>query len=960
MRTVTFTNDGFDDAVGSFLRSLLGGIAINKEGWEDYLEDSRTIGIQFDRFPGGTLAEIGVTHNDNVRFAEASETFVLNGPNRTNFAYDLRNPELIAPDLLLQDQNSIANEYATLSDVFARAVQNNTPVGVILPVFRYFQTYDFAEIAGRQAGLREASADVGIFLQRLKSGHFNDGDLPRTIYLEIGNEAYSNPIEYALIARQMIREINTRMSDSSIDIKIAVQMNIGSNQLVQLDRSGYFDRFFDQSGRSSIPELRDIHFTGAEDMRYQDRITFLDEIILAILRPNLADIDMLRHHYLDVTIDRLNYPATLIDQRSQILETWLNGIEDAGGNSNAVLHYVSAWTTSSANFNNAPYGMAAAVNAMELMAHFVRSGVDIAAVWGIGGTSGYFPNQPIQTVITNHRTDEIAPAGRLLRLMADELPGLVLHDDDVPNVLTGRSETDFIVNKYVSDARTVFHFAVGNIADSGLRIRFDVTDLEKFRFAEVSRIQTLDGSGMGHSVVRTQVQTIQNGHLALLFSEDYQVIQVVFEYGIMSAIDPRIGSAGHNRMLGSSRSDILDGVGGHDTIFGRSGNDLVYGGVGNDMVWGGHGDDRLHGMSGADAVFGGSGSDRVWGNIGNDRLLGADGDDTLFGEQGNDFISAGSGVDRIYGGEGSDRLLGGLGDDIILGGNDRDYLHGESGRDRLYGEVGDDRISGGISHDSLYGGVGNDVLSGGEDRDLVYGGMGRDHLFGGNEDDRLFGGSGSDVLRGGLGRDTLLGEDSDDRIFGEAESDIAYGGAGDDWISGGSGNDLIDGGSGRDFLGGDLGDDRLFGCGEADSLHGSFGRDVLFGGDGADQVFGGSGSDLLLGDGADDFLFGGGGTDQLFGGEGSDRLNGGLGSDTYIGGSGHDVFVFESGHDTVADFRTGQDRIVVDAAPWSIRAALEVAEVRSGNLVIDFGGGNSITLRNVVDRPLWGVDVFEV
>lgn len=942
MKTIRFENTGFNDPAGSFLRSLLGGIAINKEGWHDYTEDAAEIGIQFDRFPGGTLAEIGIWENEVFRFAHANEDFVLRGPDRTNFAYDLRYPELIAPELLLQDQNSNTNEYATLSEVFERAVQNNTPVGVILPVIRYFQTFNFAEISGRQAGLREVTADVGLFLERLKSGHFNGGDLPRTIYLEIGNEAYSNPIEYALIARQMIRVIESSMSDSNIDVKIAVQMNIGSNQLIKLDQNGYFSRFFDRTGRSDIPELRDIRYTGVEDMLYQDRITFLDDIVLAILRPNLADVDMVRHHYLDVTIDRLNHPATLIDQRAKILEAWLNAIDAAGGNSRAVLHYVSAWTTSSANFNNAPYGMAAAVNAMELMAHLVRTGVDIAAVWGIGGTSGYFPNQPIQTVITNHGTDEIAPAGRLLGLMANELPGLVLHDDDVPNVLTGRSETEFIVNKYVSDVRTVFQFAVGDIANTGLRIRFDVADLEHFRFAEISRIQSVDGSGAGHSIVRTQLQTIQNGHIVLNFHEDYQVIQVVFEYGVGQGISPKIGSAGRDRMFGRVQDDILDGAMGNDTIVGHYGNDLVFGGYGDDKISGGHGEDRLHGRSGSDVIFGGLGYDYLWGEGGNDRLIGDQGNDKLVGGLGDDAISGGLGTDRIYGGDGNDRLFGGLENDLIFGGSGRDILHGEDGGDQLFGDFGDDFIHGGAGQDSMFGGGGNDLIVGALGNDIGYGGNGLDHLYGGDGNDRLFGGAHSDIIFGGIGHDYLFGDDGDDRVFGDAGSDLIYGGFGSDLLVGHSG------------------DDRIFGGSGADILHGNSGRDFLLGDNGSDHIFGGYGTDVLFGGADSDFLFGGGGSDQLFGGDGADRLGGGLGSDTLSGGHGPDVFVFENGQDLFTDFRVGQDFMLVDAPAWSVRAALERAEVISGDLVIKFNDGNSITLNNSIARPVWQVDVFSV
>jgi len=82
----------------------------------------------------------------------------------------------------------------------------------------------------------------------------------------------------------------------------------------------------------------------------------------------------------------------------------------------------------------------------------------------------------------------------------------------------------------------------------------------------------------------------------------------------------RVGSNSNNTLNGTSRVDIIFGLGGNDIIRGRGNRDCLYGGSGND------------------SVNGGAGGDRLFGNTGNDRLT-----DT----SGRDVFSGGNGTDRI-------------------------------------------------------------------------------------------------------------------------------------------------------------------------------------------------------------------------------------------------------------------------------------------------------------------------
>jgi Ca2+-binding RTX toxin-like protein len=95
--------------------------------------------------------------------------------------------------------------------------------------------------------------------------------------------------------------------------------------------------------------------------------------------------------------------------------------------------------------------------------------------------------------------------------------------------------------------------------------------------------------------------------------------------------------------------------------------------------------------------------------------------------------------------------------------------------------------------------------------------------------------------------------------------------------------------------------------------------------------------------------------DQLFGSDAVNRIEGGDGADRLTGRGGNDIFVFGSGFgaDTITDF-TGAGAAVGDQIELSLGTAFDtfaevnaVASVGSGNTVLDFGGGNTITLTGV-------------
>lgn len=416
---------------------------------------------------------------------------------------------------------------------------------------------------------------------------------------------------------------------------------------------------------------------------------------------------------------------------------------------------------------------------------------------------------------------------------------------------------------------------------------------------------------------------------------------------------------GADKIVGSTLSDVLHGLGGNDQIRGLDGEDSLDGGNGQDTLFGdggadvlsgGRGDDILHGGAGVDTYYFGRGDSRDTVNesytedsiirlgdltvnevsftrsganlrIGfassaNDRITLAD----FFknGEpQGKVILRQADGQERILnaaeliqlslvatnnadvleGSSQADTINGLGGDDLIFARGGSDVVDGGLGRDHIYGAEGDDSLMGDAGNDSLYGGAGSDTLRGGSDQDRLYGGDQNDILHGDDGNDILDGEAGSDQLLGGLGNDTYYVDDSGDQVTELANQ-------GTDEIFSSASITLADnvenltlvGDSSLSGVGNDVAN-IIKGNSASNVLEGRGGDDYLYGDDGDDQILGGIGVDHLYGGLGQDSLNGGENDDRLFGDVGDDRLNGGSGSDLLEGGEGHDVLQGDAGDD---------------------------------------------------------------
>ena len=108
-----------------------------------------------------------------------------------------------------------------------------------------------------------------------------------------------------------------------------------------------------------------------------------------------------------------------------------------------------------------------------------------------------------------------------------------------------------------------------------------------------------------------------------------------------------------------------------------------------------------------------------------------------------------------------------------------------------------------------------------------------------------------------------------------------------------------------------------------------------------------------------DSLSGGAGNDRMFGGAGADSLDGGTGADFLNGGAGDDRFSYAPGYDadTIFGFAAGaatEDKISLGAfqSVSTFADILARATQVGSDTVINFGGGDTLTLRNVARSSL--------
>ena len=446
-----------------------------------------------------------------------------------------------------------------------------------------------------------------------------------------------------------------------------------------------------------------------------------------------------------------------------------------------------------------------------------------------------------------------------------------------------------------------------------------------------------DGLGIGYQDVSNSggiILTVGENGSGTAVSNTAGVVNDTFTYA--HRFD---GTHQNDRFEGSANSNWegWGGNGGDDTINAGEGYDeLLYH---FDSKRGGSGAITVNFETGtATDGFGDTdtftGIEAVRGTAQNDVFIGSEalGFISYRGLDGNDTITGSTAWDRAdyskdanYGGSGA--ITADLSAGTILDGfgatdqvSDIDQVRGTNQGDSMTaaglqqgiqfeGRDGNDTLTGGGGDDTIYGGNNFDTISAGEGNDEVHGGNGRDLIFL-NQGDDLF----IDNGQGGeLGRDTV------------------FTGLGNDTVEGGNGDDVFFGEDGNDFINARLGNDTVYGGNNFDTISAGAGNDKVLGGNGRDLIFLGEGNDLYI----------------------DTAQAGTLGQDTINGGPGADTFVFglDISNDVIVDFEPGVDVLRFDNLLTQGFSAselvLNLTEVTSDGVLIGFGAGDSLLLKNL-------------
>ncbi|WP_112873035.1 M10 family metallopeptidase [Paracoccus endophyticus] len=484
-------------------------------------------------------------------------------------------------------------------------------------------------------------------------------------------------------------------------------------------------------------------------------------------------------------------------------------------------------------------------------------------------------------------------------------------------------------------------------------------------------------------------------------------------YG-QGGVDSLYGGDGNDYLNGSDATQVdavLDGGTGSDTL---SVSSLTVGHVfdfelGETRTGGGT---VVGSLLGIELFYAGSGNDVVISDGEAHSYYGLDGNDTMIAELGGETLDGGSGVDLLdtarwdgpyvldlttgssnYGSElyvNFENLILGDGADSVIGTAGANRLNGGGGNDTLVAGAGDDRVYGDAGNDSLLGEAGNDTLNAGSGLDILVGGFGSDVYFVNGGDTIVEGaGAGTDsvyssvsyTMAANVERLVLTGAGNTDG-FGNALANRIQGNAGQNWLAGNAGADTLIGAGGNDTYVTD-GLDLITEAagGGVDTVRSSatltLGANLenltLLGGanlSGAgnalsNQITGNTGANTLRGGLGNDRLLGAAGSDRLAGQDGNDRLDGGVGNDALWGGLGADTLIFRSGADRVADFVNNIDTIGLDDALWgggarTVAQMLSYATNVAGDVLFNFGGGNTLLVENVANKLLLGDDLLIV
>jgi hypothetical protein len=562
-----------------------------------FAESADRIDFKHISWPGGTLSETGMLR--------ANGTIQLNYNADLPYAYDLRYPELMHPDLLVDRADGSTSYVLGLTDMLKFAVENDASLAIISPTLRY------------RPDPPEGGRVLTDFLEDLLvDGRWNDGVLPREIIIEVGNENYDCFCYGRHVVAQLRAVREFRAEHPEADFKIAVQAGFDAQ---------------------STQDLLDV----ISGLAPGDHV--------------LAEADMVRVHDLKHGLNTLrNFEHGEKAEALQILKEAVEDDRDALGLTDTpeVEVYVSAWTATSRDLRIEPeltYDLPSAGAVLSLFTGMAELGTDYAVGWGAGlsspdGTptalSWHIPydDRPHETGLT--------PKGAVLHQMAEVLPGMKVVQH--AGMDAGRA-TPANIHVFSDESKIVMFVAANDLPSARHLVDINLPGAGEFSNVWAESINVESGL-MGEPILREAGVAVGDEQLGITLTRDYEIVRIIANRATPGA-DPLF-------MLADDDGERLDGGVGDDSIYGHEGNDTLNGGAGRD---------RLEGRGGSDMLQGGLQADWISGGDGNDTLMGGDGNDTLFGGDGRDALFGGTGGDRLQSGPGDlTQMTGGLGGDLFM------------------------------------------------------------------------------------------------------------------------------------------------------------------------------------------------------------------------------------------------------------------------------------------------------
>ncbi|ESQ89999.1 hypothetical protein ABAC460_09535 [Asticcacaulis sp. AC460] len=427
------------------------------------------------------------------------------------------------------------------------------------------------------------------------------------------------------------------------------------------------------------------------------------------------------------------------------------------------------------------------------------------------------------------------------------------------------------------------------------------------------------------------------------------------------------GNSFANQLNGNNGSNRLDGSSGNDTLTGGFGDDTYVVDSLSDVIVeaAGQGGDTV--QTGLTWVLGeffenltltGSAAVDGTGNSSSNLLTGNGAANVLTGLAGDDVLDGKGGADRLVGGLGNDTLVVDDVADVVVeaSGQGSDTVQASVSFSLSGLQIENLTLTGTAVLNATGNSLGN-VLTGNSAANRIDGLAGNDSMSGGGGNDTYVVNSAGDTVTEAVGQGSDLVESAVAFSLGDNVEHLTLTGAGNINATGNGLGNILTGNGGNNVLNGGLGNDTYYIQNVGDTV-------VETSGQGTDTIYStvtyslnGRVVENLYLTGSDDLSATGNGVGNILSGNsGNNSLNGKGGADLLTGGLGSDLFLFDagSGKDKIVDFSAGQnDSINISAYTTGIANESLVSQAGS-DVLIDLGGGNSITVLNAGQAEVLG------